>query len=122
MMVIQNDKVANIIGLANEYNVVRGNNDLTRMDAMMKRVKAYKRLTGYMRGLTYDEILVVEALMLYGRDIDAYGIDGADSLDYWWKYVQDEWGGDKGNADDAITYIAGKACLSNYLATAMNAL
>lgn len=103
-MVIPNNKVENIIRLA-------------------KGPESIERLIDYMRGLTYYEILVVEALMLYGRDIDTYGIDDAGSLASWWEYVQDEWGGDKGDADGAITYIVGKGwCLPDYLEAAMNAL
>ena len=121
-MVIQKDKVWDIIEYAKELATVHDDHGLTRIDRLGGYIHAYTQLTDYMRELTYDEILTVEALMFYGRDIEVYGEDGADSLTYWLEYVQEEWSGDKGNADDAITYIAGKMPLSTYLENAMNAL
>ena len=121
-MVIRKNKVWDIIEYAKQLAVIDDGCVLTRIDRLHKHTHVYAQLVDYMRELTYDEILTVEALMLYGRDIEIYGEDGAESLAYWLEYVQDEWGGDKGNADDAIAYITGKLPLSTYLEIAMNAL
>ena len=80
-----------------------------------------KALTDYMRGLGYEAVLEVEALMMYGEEVTLYGED-ADSLATCIEYAKDSWGGEKGDIEAAITYMLSKIDFGRYVEAAIDTL
>ena len=80
----------------------------------------YNVLCNYLKRLTYDEVLEVEALMDYGGEVLAYSKDNRESLEACYNYIQAQYGGKKGNIEMAIEYIVGKNYLAHRLEAALD--
>ena len=80
-----------------------------------------KALADYMRGLGYEAVLEVEAMMMYGEEVILYGED-ADLLATCIKYVKDSWGGEKGDIEVAIAYMLSKINFGRYIEAAIDTL
>ena len=81
---------------------------------------AYNVLCKYLEGLTYDEVLEIEALMDYGGEILMYSEDNRESLEECYNSIQAQYGGEKGSIEMAVEYIVGKNNLADRLEAALN--
>ena len=81
---------------------------------------SYNVLCNYLEGLTYDEVLEVEALMDYGGEVLMHSEGNRESLEECYKYIQAQYGGKKGSIEMAIEYIVGKNNLADRLEAALD--
>lgn len=85
-----------------------------------KQVDTYNELVRYMHGIGYDAVLDVEALLMYGTELEIYDRDA--SLLACYKQVRADYGGSNGDIDMAISYIAGKTPLYDRLLATLDDL
>lgn len=96
------------------------NNKKAIMRRDQKQVDTYNELASYMQTIGYDAVLDIEALLMYGTELEIY--DRNASLAECYRQVWTDYGGSNGDIDIAISYIAGKTPLYDRLLASLDAL
>lgn len=123
-IVLEKEQLFDIIDLAQKYR----NSAMVDTRSLLEIVQElavkgfsnrdYVNLCEYLHSIGYAAVLDVESIMLYGIE----GGENHGSMESCCEYIQSLYGNGRGDIDLAVSYIAGKINLADYLKMGLDAL